>query len=65
MEVNGKIIIFWGRIALKICEVQEESPTLFFENPKEPELFEFIKNEFGTYDSLMGWKGIVVKGKRN
>nr|WP_288931589.1 serine hydrolase domain-containing protein [uncultured Allomuricauda sp.] len=49
----------------KIGELKAESPTVFFENPKEPESFEFIKNKSGTYDALMGWKGIVVEGKRN
>ncbi|MHA7830274.1 MAG: serine hydrolase domain-containing protein [Flagellimonas sp.] len=48
----------------KIGELQAETPTVFFENPKAAESFEFIKNESGTYNALMGWKGIVVEGKR-
>lgn len=48
-----------------IGELQAESETIFFENPKAAESFEFIKNGSGTYNTLMGWKGIVVEGKRN
>ena len=48
-----------------IGELQAESPTVFFEDPKAAESFEFIENESGTYNALMGWKGIVVEGKRN
>lgn len=49
----------------KIGELQAETPTVFFEDPKAAESFEFIKNQSGTYNALMGWKGIVVEGKRN
>ncbi len=49
----------------KIGMLQAEFPTVFFENPKAAESFEFVKNESGTYDALMGWKGIVVEGKQN
>ena len=48
----------------KVGELKAESPSLFFEDPKSTESFEFIANESGTYDALMGWKGIVVEGKR-
>ena len=48
----------------KVGELKAESPVVFFEDPKAAESFEFIKNESGTYDALMGWKGIVVEGKR-
>lgn len=46
------------------AELKAESLTVFFEDPKAPESFEFVKNEEGTYDALMGWKGITVEGKR-
>ncbi|WP_318309580.1 serine hydrolase domain-containing protein [Flagellimonas crocea] len=48
----------------KIGKLKAESPTVFFENPKASESFEFIKNDSGTYNALMGWKGIAVEGKR-
>ena len=65
LEVKAKdnhLVIF--QEGEKIGELQAETPTVFFENPKAAESFEFIKNESGTYDALMGWKGIVVEGKR-
>jgi CubicO group peptidase (beta-lactamase class C family) len=46
------------------AELKAETPTLFFEDPKARESFEFVKNDEGTYDALMGWKGITVEGKR-
>ena len=48
----------------KIGTLKPESETVFFENPKDAESFEFVKNDSGTYDALMGWKGISVPGKR-
>ncbi|MBW8244442.1 beta-lactamase family protein [Muricauda oceani] len=60
---NGHLALF--QKGEKIGELQAESPTVFFEDPKAAESFEFVKNESGTYDALMGWKGIVVAGKRN
>lgn len=66
LEVKAKdnhLVIF--QEGEEIGELQAETPTVFFEDPKAAESFEFIKNESGTYDALMGWKGIVVEGKRN
>lgn len=48
----------------KVGELKAESPTVFFEDFKSTESFEFIANESGTYDAFMGWRGIVVEGKR-
>ncbi|MCI4669172.1 MAG: beta-lactamase family protein [Bacteroidia bacterium] len=48
----------------KIATLVAETETVFFEDPKAPESFEFIKNEVGSFDALMGWKGIAVEGKR-
>jgi len=62
VEENQLILLQEGE---KIGELQAESPTVFFEDPKAAESFEFIENEAGSYDALMGWKGIVVEGKRN
>lgn len=60
MENNQLVVFQEGE---KIASLNAESPTVFFENPKEAESFEFVENEDGTYDVLMGWKGIVVEGK--
>lgn len=49
----------------KIATLKPETETIFFEDPKATESFEFIKNESGTYNAMMGWKGISVEGKRN
>ncbi|WP_127138282.1 serine hydrolase domain-containing protein [Flagellimonas oceanensis] len=62
VEQNHLVILQDGE---KIGELLAESPTVFFENPKAAESFEFIKNDSGTYDALMGWKGITVQGKRD
>ena len=48
----------------KIATLKAETETIFFENPKASESFEFIKNDSGSYNALMGWKGITVEGKR-
>ena len=41
-----------------------ENDSVFFEDPKAPESFEFIKNDRGTYDVLMGFRGVRLKGVR-
>jgi hypothetical protein len=48
----------------KIATLKAETETIFFENPKESESFEFIENDSGSYNALMGWKGITVEGER-
>ena len=45
-----------------IVNLLAENKTTFFENPKEAESFEFIKNNKNSYDVLMGWKGVILKG---
>lgn len=47
-----------------IARMKAESETVFFEDPKVPESFEFIPNEAGSFDVLMGWKGIKLLGVR-
>ena len=64
VKVEGHHLVIY-QDGEKAGVLQAESPTVFFENPKAAESFEFIKNESGTYNALMGWKGIVVEGKRN
>ncbi len=39
-----------------------EDEHTFFADPKEPESFEFIKNDDGQYMLLMGWKGVKLNG---
>lgn len=48
----------------KVATLKAETETVFFENPKAPESFEFVENDSGSYNALMGWKGIIVEGKR-
>ncbi|MER3318890.1 MAG: serine hydrolase domain-containing protein [Allomuricauda sp.] len=60
---DGQLIILQD--GETIGELQAESETVFFEDPKAAESFEFVENESGAYNALMGWKGIVVEGKRN
>jgi len=64
VKVKGNHLVIYQNDE-KIGTLQAETPTVFFEDPKAAESFEFIKNESGTYDALMGWKGILVEGKRN
>ena len=45
-----------------ISNLLAENENTFFENPKEAESFEFIKIDKNSYDVLMGWKGVVLKG---
>ena len=61
IEDNDLVIFQDGE---KIGALKAESETIFFEDPTKPESFEFVINESGTYDALMGWKGIEVEGKR-
>lgn len=48
----------------KIGSLRAESETVFFENPKSADTFEFAPADSGGYNALMGWKGIVVEGVR-
>lgn len=57
---DGRLILFQdGEIAGKLVA---ENKTTFFENPSDEESFEFIANEQGGYDVLMGWKGVKLPG---
>lgn len=63
VEVQGGqlIVIQDGEV---IAEMKAESETVFFEDPKAPESFEFIPNDSGSFDVLMGWKGVQLLGVR-
>lgn len=63
VEIQGSNLVVY-QDKEKIATLRAESSTLFFENPKSPDSFEFIENELGSFDVLMGWKGIEVEGKR-
>jgi Tfp pilus assembly protein PilP len=60
---NGRLVLF--QEGEEVGRLQAESPTVFFEDPKAEESFEFVPNDSDSYNALMGWKGIVVEGKRN
>jgi len=57
---NGALSIFQDKEL--VASLLAETENIFFENPKEAESFEFIKNQNASYDVLMGWKGVVLKG---
>ncbi|MFD2726185.1 serine hydrolase domain-containing protein [Hyunsoonleella rubra] len=46
----------------QIATLKAESEITFFDDPKEPESFEFIDNKSGSFNVLMGWKGVKLKG---
>ncbi len=48
----------------RIADLKAESETVFFEDPKAAESFEFVPNDRGSFDAVMGWKGIETKGER-
>lgn len=60
--LNSNLILLQG--AAQIGTLKPESETVFFDNPKSAESFEFVPNESGSFNALMGWKGIKVEGKR-
>jgi len=63
IDIEGEnLVVFQDKE--KIATLKAETETVFFENPKAAESFEFIENETGSYNTLMGWKGISVEGKR-
>lgn len=63
IDIEGEnLVVFQNKE--KIATLKAETETIFFENPKAAESFEFVENESGTYNTLMGWKGISVEGKR-
>lgn len=59
---DDHLVVFQGNE--KIADLKAETETVFFENPKAAESFEFVKNESGSYNALMGWKGITLEGIR-
>lgn len=46
----------------QIATLKAESEITFFDDPKEPESFEFVDNKGGSFNVLMGWKGVKLKG---
>lgn len=57
---NGDLVVYQdGEL---IASLKAETENIFFDDPKEPESFEFIDNENGGFNVLMGWKGVKLKG---
>lgn len=56
---TGLSVFQEGELAGKILPENEH---VFFEDPKEPESFEFVQDDSGSYHVLMGWKGVKLKG---
>ncbi len=68
-QLELEIVIAEGRLGVLqdgelVGTLQAENDSTFFENPNEAESFEFIANQQESYDVLMGWKGIKLKGIR-
>ena len=58
-EKNNLVVYQDGEL---IATLKAETDNTFFDDPKELESFEFIDNENGGFDVLMGWKGVKLKG---
>lgn len=57
---NGNLVVYQdGEL---IATLKAESENTFFDDPKEPESFEFIDNENGSFNVMMGWKGVKLNG---
>ncbi|WP_378173231.1 serine hydrolase domain-containing protein [Aquimarina sp. SS2-1] len=59
IEQNNLVVYQNGEL---IAILNAESESTFFEDPKEPESFEFIDNKSGSFNVFMGWKGVKLKG---
>lgn len=59
---NKQLVVF--QEGEKIGMLKAESEYVFFEDPKAAESFEFIENENGSFNVMMGWKGIKLEGKK-
>ena len=58
--MDGNLILYQeGEL---IAELKAESESVFFENPKEAASFEFIETDNESYNVLMDFKGIKLKG---
>ena len=60
-EVNDQGIVVYQDGEL-ISTLKAASENTFFDDPKEPESFEFIDNENGDFNVLMGFKGVKIIG---
>ncbi|WGD34618.1 serine hydrolase [Olleya sp. YS] len=57
---NNNLVVFQD--GEQIATLKAESKNTFFDDPKDPESFEFIDNIDGSFSVLMGWKGVKLKG---
>lgn len=58
--VDGDLVLYQNKDS--IATLKAESEKVFFENPKEAESFEFIEDDKGSYNVLMDFKGVILKG---
>ncbi len=58
--IDGALVVYQD--GQQIGALKAESETLFFEDPKLPESFEFIDNGKGGFNVLMGFQGVKLKG---
>ena len=61
VEVKGKNLVVYQN-GIQIGTLKAEAENVFFEDPKVSESFEFIDNEKGSFDVMMGFKGVKLKG---
>jgi hypothetical protein len=47
-----------------IANLMAENDSVFFADPSAPESFEFVANDKGSYNVLMGWRGVKLLGVR-
>jgi len=69
LDTKIAVAIENGRLTLyqdgdKIASMFAENDSTFFEKPDDEELFEFRRNEDGSFDALMGFKGVKLPGKK-
>ncbi|WP_299885821.1 serine hydrolase [uncultured Lacinutrix sp.] len=60
---DGNLVVYQDGENIAILKAETENT--FFDDPKEPESFEFIDDKNGSFNVLMGWKGVKLKGLRN
>lgn len=59
---NDELVVYQDGEQIAILKAENEST--FFDDPKEAESFEFVSNNRNSYNVIMGWKGVKLKGIR-
>jgi len=57
---DGQLIVFQDNE--QIATLLAENDSTFFEQSSDAEVFEFISNQEGDFEVLMGWRGVKLKG---